>query len=112
MDGCILVEQFQEYVGLNTCMPNLVALRRGAVATALESKRDENEEKIAHNDASNIRERASVIVKAVDAECNWLLRQRDQDFRAMMRAYLQQQVDFYATVTQRLQETLSLYSEQ
>lgn len=90
------------YKGLTSSFPEIFALQKGAQQKRKECERN-NMPQIELNE---IRRRNDVLTYAIFAEMNHFKVQRTIDFKAAMKLYLTEQINFYKKIVARLEQSL------
>ncbi|ELT97665.1 hypothetical protein CAPTEDRAFT_156173 [Capitella teleta] len=101
-----LMEGLQEYRGILSTFPDILAVQRAATQKIQESAGRLNDSEMA-----TVQSRADVITYTTQAEMSHFHEVRVGDFKGYMQAFLQSQIQFHQRVTQMLQETLQAYDQ-
>uniref|UniRef100_A0A8B9KRY2 Sorting nexin n=1 Tax=Astyanax mexicanus TaxID=7994 RepID=A0A8B9KRY2_ASTMX len=104
-----LLETNNEYKGLLGCFPDLIGVHRAAIEKVKEADRLVAMNKIGPQDKQTMQKNLSTMSYALQAEMNHFHSNRIYDYNRVMQLYLQEQVQFYETVSKvedKLQKAL------
>ncbi|XP_078075480.1 sorting nexin-18-like [Mustelus asterias] len=104
-----IVDLLALYQGHLTNFPDIIHVQKGALTKVKESQRHVEEGKMEPQQADGVRERCDTISFATLAEIHHFHTIRVSDFKTQMQHFLQQQIQFYQKVTQKLEEALQKY---
>uniref|UniRef100_A0A4W3JXZ2 Sorting nexin n=1 Tax=Callorhinchus milii TaxID=7868 RepID=A0A4W3JXZ2_CALMI len=104
-----IVDLLALYQGHLANFPDIIHVQKGALTKVKESQRHVEEGKIELNQSGGVRERCDTISFATLAEIHHFHQIRVSDFKAQMQQFLQQQIQFYQKVTEKLEEALQKY---
>ncbi|KAK0399147.1 hypothetical protein QR680_002919 [Steinernema hermaphroditum] len=97
-----LLDSLYAYKGLLSSMPDIVNVHRNALAKLRENERLSIEGKLNQSEADKIKQRVDVTSYAMIAEINHQNKERVDDFKRMMHAYLTEQAAFYRNISDQL----------
>ncbi|XP_033112856.1 sorting nexin-33-like isoform X2 [Anneissia japonica] len=106
-----LEDSMREYTGMLACFPDMISFHKHTLATERECQKSQEDGKIDGLEAEQVRRRADVISYSMMAEMNHFHQERVKDYKEMMQRYLQEQIKFYETITNKLQENLAMYGD-
>ncbi|XP_071956407.1 sorting nexin-33-like isoform X2 [Antedon mediterranea] len=106
-----LEDSMREYTGMLACFPDMISFHKHTLSTEREYQKSQEDGKIDGLDAEQVRRRADVISYSMMAEMNHFHQERVKDYKDMMQKYLQEQIKFYETITNKLQENLAMYGD-
>uniref|UniRef100_A0A1I8HCE8 Sorting nexin n=1 Tax=Macrostomum lignano TaxID=282301 RepID=A0A1I8HCE8_9PLAT len=109
-DSDQLAEALHEYSGLISCLPAVISIGRGSIATARDCQRGLEEGRISPAEAQETTRRAALVSAAQCAEMNNFRREVDADYKAMMANFLREQVRFHQEIANKLQAALDTFS--
>ncbi|OCT77954.1 hypothetical protein XELAEV_18029052mg, partial [Xenopus laevis] len=104
-----LMETNHEYKGFLSCFPDIISAHKGALEKVKESDKLMAAGKITQQDKTNMMKRVSVMSYALQAEMNHFHSNRIYDYNSVIRVYLEQQVQFYETIAEKLKQALSQF---
>ncbi|XP_011734643.1 sorting nexin-9 isoform X1 [Macaca nemestrina] len=102
-----LMECNHEYKGFLGCFPDIIGTHKGAIEKVKESDKLVATSKITPQDKQNMVKRVSTMSYALQAEMNHFHSNRIYDYNSVIRLYLEQQVQFYETIAEKLRQALS-----
>uniref|UniRef100_A0A452HDG5 Sorting nexin n=1 Tax=Gopherus agassizii TaxID=38772 RepID=A0A452HDG5_9SAUR len=94
-----LMETNHEYKGFLGCFPDIIGAHKGAIEKVKESDKLVATSKITPQDKQNMVKRVSTMAYALQAEMNHFHSNRIYDYNNVIRLYLEQQAQFYETVS-------------
>uniref|UniRef100_A0A5F4W5Z8 Sorting nexin n=1 Tax=Callithrix jacchus TaxID=9483 RepID=A0A5F4W5Z8_CALJA len=101
-----LMECNHEYKGFLGCFPDIIGTHKGAIEKVKESDKLVATSKITPQDKQNMVKRVSTMSYALQAEMNHFHSNRIYDYNSVIRLYLEQQVQFYETLSLGLRQQL------
>ncbi|XP_009450583.1 sorting nexin-9 isoform X1 [Pan paniscus] len=104
-----LMECNHEYKGFLGCFPDIIGTHKGAIEKVKESDKLVATSKITLQDKQNMVKRVSIMSYALQAEMNHFHSNRIYDYNSVIRLYLEQQVQFYETIAEKLRQALSRF---
>ncbi|XP_053316834.1 sorting nexin-9 [Spea bombifrons] len=104
-----LMETNHEYKGFLSCFPDIISAHKGAIEKVKESDKLVATSKITQQDKLNMIKRVSTMSFALQAEMNHFHSNRIYDYNSVIRLYLEQQVQFYEAIAEKLKEALSRF---
>ncbi|XP_033090839.1 sorting nexin-9 isoform X1 [Trachypithecus francoisi] len=104
-----LMECNHEYKGFLGCFPDIIGTHKGAIEKVKESDKLVATSKITPQDKQNMVKRVSTMSYALQAEMNHFHSNRIYDYNSVIRLYLEQQVQFYETIAEKLRQALSRF---
>ncbi|NP_001120544.1 sorting nexin-9 [Xenopus tropicalis] len=104
-----LMETNHEYKGFLSCFPDIISAHKGALEKVKESDKLVATSKITQQDKVNMMKRVSVMSYALQAEMNHFHSNRIYDYNSVIRLYLEQQIQFYETIAEKLKQALSQF---
>ncbi|XP_043818828.1 sorting nexin-9 isoform X2 [Dromiciops gliroides] len=104
-----LMECNHEYKGFLGCFPDIIGAHKGAIEKVKESDKLVATSKITPQDKQNMVKRVGVMSYALQAEMNHFHSNRIYDYNSVIRLYLEQQVQFYETIAEKLRQALSRF---
>ncbi|XP_003382576.1 PREDICTED: sorting nexin-33-like [Amphimedon queenslandica] len=105
------MDVLKEYLGLIQEFPDVHDIHKGAASKVRDCERMKEEGRIDFMEASDITARSEKVSSIVLAEVYHFQRERVVDFREMMKAMLQAQINFYKEITGKLESALSGFDE-
>lgn len=84
-------------------------ISQGAIEKVKESDKLVATSKITPQDKQNMVKRVSTMSYALQAEMNHFHSNRIYDYNSVIRLYLEQQVQFYETIAEKLRQALSRF---
>ncbi|NXE49198.1 SNX9 protein, partial [Casuarius casuarius] len=102
-----LMETNHEYKGFLGCFPDIIGAHKGAIEKVKESDKLVATSKITPQDKQNMVKRVSTMAYALQAEMNHFHSNRIYDYNSVIRLYLEQQAQFYETVSCSISVPLS-----
>uniref|UniRef100_A0A1I8A6A5 Sorting nexin n=1 Tax=Steinernema glaseri TaxID=37863 RepID=A0A1I8A6A5_9BILA len=96
------LDSLYAYKGLLSAMPDIVNVHKNALAKLRENERLSIEGKLSQSEADKIKQRVDVTSYAMIAEINHQNKERVDDFKKMMHAYLTEQAAFYRNISDQL----------
>uniref|UniRef100_A0AAR2KRX7 Sorting nexin n=1 Tax=Pygocentrus nattereri TaxID=42514 RepID=A0AAR2KRX7_PYGNA len=94
-----LMETNSEYKGLLGCFPDIIGVHKAAIEKVKEADRLVAMNKIGPQDKHTMAKNLSTMSYALQAEMNHFHSNRIYDYNRVMQLYLQEQVQFYETVS-------------
>uniref|UniRef100_A0A8C2NS60 Sorting nexin n=1 Tax=Capra hircus TaxID=9925 RepID=A0A8C2NS60_CAPHI len=94
-----LMECNHEYKGFLGCFPDILGAHKGAIEKVKESDKLVATSKITPQDKQNMVKRVGTMSYALQAEMNHFHSNRIYDYNSVIRLYLEQQAQFYETVS-------------
>ncbi|XP_075059471.1 sorting nexin-9 isoform X2 [Mixophyes fleayi] len=104
-----LMETNTEYKGFLSCFPDIISAHKAAIEKVKESDKLVATTKITQHDKSNMVKRVSTMSFALQAEMNHFHSNRIYDYNSCIRLYLEQQIQFYETIAEKLREALGRF---
>ncbi|XP_051853963.1 sorting nexin-9 isoform X1 [Antechinus flavipes] len=104
-----LMECNHEYKGFLGCFPDIIGAHKGAIEKVKESDKLVATSKITPQDKQNMVKRVGIMSYALQAEMNHFHSNRIYDYNSVIRLYLEQQVQFYETIAEKLRQALSRF---
>ncbi|XP_063773726.1 sorting nexin-9 isoform X1 [Pseudophryne corroboree] len=104
-----LMETNTEYKGFLSCFPDIISAHKAAIDKVKESDKLVATSKITQQDKSNMAKRVSTMSFALQAEMNHFHSNRIYDYNSVIRLYLEQQIQFYETIAEKLREALGRF---
>ncbi|XP_044527711.1 sorting nexin-9 isoform X2 [Gracilinanus agilis] len=104
-----LMECNHEYKGFLGCFPDIIGAHKAAIEKVKESDKLVATSKITPQDKQNMAKRVGVMSYALQAEMNHFHSNRIYDYNSVIRLYLEQQVQFYETIAEKLRQALSRF---
>ncbi|VDM24165.1 unnamed protein product [Toxocara canis] len=104
-----LLDCLYSYKGLLAGMPDMVNVHKSAMSKLRENERLSMEGKVSSAEAERIRSRVDAVSYAVLAEMEFQHRERGEDFKQMMGAYLEKQAAFYDGIGKQLAALATLF---
>uniref|UniRef100_A0A8I6AME1 Sorting nexin 9 n=1 Tax=Rattus norvegicus TaxID=10116 RepID=A0A8I6AME1_RAT len=104
-----LMECNHEYKGFLGCFPDIIGAHKGAIEKVKESDKLVATSKITPQDKQTMVKRVGTMSYALQAEMNHFHSNRIYDYNSVIRLYLEQQVQFYETVSAPLPTSLYAY---
>ncbi|XP_064411993.1 sorting nexin-9b isoform X2 [Latimeria chalumnae] len=102
-----LMETNHEYKGFLGCFPDIIGVHKGAMEKVKEGDKLVATNKITPQDKHTMATRVSTMSYALQAEMNHFHSNRIYDYNTVMQLYLEQQVQFYETIAEKLRQALS-----
>ncbi|CAG5121777.1 unnamed protein product, partial [Candidula unifasciata] len=109
-DAYPLIESLYEYKGLLQTYPDVIKVHEGAIGKAKDCAKLQDEGRMTESEVARVLTRADIISYGTMAEMNNFQHERVHDFKCMMQKYLQNQIDFYKRLTNKLEDALEHYS--
>nr|XP_033791605.1 LOW QUALITY PROTEIN: sorting nexin-9 [Geotrypetes seraphini] len=91
------------------CFPDIIGTHKAAIDKVKESDKLVATSKITPQDKVNMVKRVSTMSYALQAEMNHFHSNRIYDYNGVIRLYLEQQVQFYETIAEKLRQALSRF---
>ncbi|XP_077342395.1 sorting nexin-9 [Lithobates pipiens] len=104
-----LMETNHEYKGFLSCFPDMISAHKAAIDKVKESDKLVATSKITQQDKINMGKRVSTMSYALQAEMNHFHSNRIYDYNSVIRLYLEQQIQFYETIAEKLKQALSRF---
>ncbi|XP_043743951.1 sorting nexin-9 isoform X1 [Cervus elaphus] len=104
-----LMECNHEYKGFLGCFPDILGAHKGAIEKVKESDKLVATSKITPQDKQNMVKRVGTMSYALQAEMNHFHSNRIYDYNSVIRLYLEQQVQFYETIAEKLRQALGRF---
>ncbi|XP_012578933.1 PREDICTED: sorting nexin-9 isoform X1 [Condylura cristata] len=104
-----LMECNHEYKGFLGCFPDIIGTHKGAIEKVKESDKLVAASKITPQDKQNMVKRVGTMSYALQAEMNHFHSNRIYDYNSVIRLYLEQQVQFYETIAEKLRQALGRF---
>uniref|UniRef100_A0A5G2RCL6 Sorting nexin n=1 Tax=Sus scrofa TaxID=9823 RepID=A0A5G2RCL6_PIG len=104
-----LMECNHEYKGFLGCFPDIIGTHKGAIEKVKESDKLVATSKITPQDKQNMVKRVGTMSYALQAEMNHFHSNRIYDYNSVIRLYLEQQVQFYETIAEKLRQALGRF---
>ncbi|XP_068087963.1 sorting nexin-9 isoform X2 [Hyperolius riggenbachi] len=104
-----LMETNHEYKGFLSCFPDMISAHKAAIDKVKESDKLVATSKITQQDKLNMLKRVSTMSYALQAEMNHFHSNRIYDYNSVVRLYLEQQIQFYETIAEKLKQALSRF---
>uniref|UniRef100_A0A8C5PIN8 Sorting nexin n=1 Tax=Leptobrachium leishanense TaxID=445787 RepID=A0A8C5PIN8_9ANUR len=104
-----LMETNHEYKGFLSCFPDIISAQKGAIEKVKESDKLVATSKITQQDKTNMIKRVSTMSYALQAEMNHFHSNRIYDYNSVLRLYLEQQIQFYEAIAEKLKQALSRF---
>ncbi|XP_074189853.1 sorting nexin-9 isoform X1 [Rhinolophus sinicus] len=104
-----LMECNHEYKGFLGCFPDIIGAHKGAIEKVKESDKLVATSKITPQDKQNMVKRVGTMSYALQAEMNHFHSNRIYDYNSVIRLYLEQQVQFYETIAEKLRQALGRF---
>ncbi|CAO2610851.1 Sorting nexin-9 [Lemmus lemmus] len=101
-----LMECSHEYKGFLGCFPDIIGAHKGAIEKVKESDKLVATSKITPQDKQTMVKRVGTMSYALQAEMNHFHSNRIHDYNSVIRLYLEQQVQFYETIAEKLRQAL------
>ncbi|XP_006882873.1 PREDICTED: sorting nexin-9 [Elephantulus edwardii] len=101
-----LMECNHEYKGFLGCFPDIIGAHKGAIEKVKESDKLVAASKITPQDKQTMVKRVGTMSYALQAEMNHFHSNRIYDYNSVIRLYLEQQVQFYETIAEKLRQML------
>ncbi|XP_067655131.1 sorting nexin lst-4-like isoform X3 [Haliotis asinina] len=106
-----LFESLGEYKGILHVYPDVVKVHEGAIGKAKECQKLQEEGKMGEKEMQDVMQKADIISYGTLAEMNHFQKERVIDFKKMTKSYLQEQINFFKTITQKLESALAKYDD-
>ncbi|KAM9317057.1 sorting nexin-9 [Gastrophryne carolinensis] len=104
-----LMETNHEYKGFLSCFPDIISAHKAAIDKVKESDKLVATSKITQQDKINMVKRVSTMSYALQAEMNHFHSNRIYDYNSVIRLYLEQQIQFYETIAEKLKQALGRF---
>ncbi|XP_038622630.1 sorting nexin-9 [Tachyglossus aculeatus] len=104
-----LMECNHEYKGFLGCFPDIIGAHKGAIEKVKESDKLVATSKITPQDKQNMVKRIGTMSYALQAEMNHFHSNRIYDYNSVIRLYLEQQVQFYEMIAEKLRQALGRF---
>ncbi|KAM8952954.1 sorting nexin-9 [Pelodytes ibericus] len=104
-----LMETNHEYKGFLGCFPDIISAHKGAIDKVKESDKLVATSKITQQDKLNMIKRVSTMSFALQAEMNHFHTNRIYDYNTVIRLYLEQQIQFYEAIAEKLKQALGQF---
>ncbi|XP_075453105.1 sorting nexin-9 isoform X2 [Ascaphus truei] len=104
-----LMETNHEYKGFLSCFPDIISAHKGAIEKVKEGDKLVATSKITQQDKLNMVKRVSTMSYTLQAEMNHFHSNRIYDYNSVIRLYLEQQVQFYETIAEKLKQALGRF---
>ncbi|XP_075410446.1 sorting nexin-9 isoform X1 [Tenrec ecaudatus] len=104
-----LMECNHEYKGFLGCFPDIIGAHKGAIEKVKESDKLVATSKITPQDKHSMVKRVGTMSYALQAEMNHFHSNRIYDYNSVIRLYLEQQVQFYETIAEKLRQALGRF---
>lgn len=104
-----LMECNHEYKGFLGCFPDIIGAHKAAIDKVKESDKLVATSKITPQDKQNMVKRVGTMSYALQAEMNHFHSNRIYDYNSVIRLYLEQQVQFYETIAEKLRQALGRF---
>ncbi|XP_023613992.1 sorting nexin-9 isoform X3 [Myotis lucifugus] len=104
-----LMECNHEYKGFLGCFPDIIGAHKAAIEKVKESDKLVATSKITPQDKQNMVKRVGTMSYALQAEMNHFHSNRIYDYNSVIRLYLEQQVQFYETIAEKLRQALGRF---
>ncbi|KAM4695366.1 sorting nexin-9 isoform 2-T2 [Discoglossus pictus] len=104
-----LMETNTEYKGFLSCFPDIIAAHKAGIDKVKESDKLVATSKITQQDKVNMVKRVSTMSYALQAEMNHFHSNRIYDYNSVIRLYLEQQIQFYETIAEKLKQALGRF---
>ncbi|CAH2251554.1 sorting nexin-9 isoform X1 [Pelobates cultripes] len=104
-----LMETNHEYKGFLSCFPDIISAHKGAIDKVKESDKLVATNKITQQDKINMIKRVSTMSFSLQAEMNHFHSNRIYDYNSVLRLYLEQQIQFYEAIAEKLKKALSRF---
>ncbi|ERE85008.1 sorting nexin-9 [Cricetulus griseus] len=104
-----LMECNHEYKGFLGCFPDIIGAHKGAIEKVKESDKLVATSKITPQDKQTMVKRVGTMSYALQAEMNHFHSNRIYDYNSVIRLYLEQQVQFYETIAEKLRQALGRF---
>ncbi|KAM5164092.1 sorting nexin-9 isoform 2-T2 [Mantella aurantiaca] len=104
-----LMETNHEYKGFLSCFPDMISAHKAAIEKVKESDKLVATSKITQQDKSNMGKRVSTMSYALQSEMNHFHSNRIYDYNSVVRLYLEQQIQFYETIAEKLKQALGRF---
>lgn len=107
-----LNDRLHLYKGITQGFPDVLAVHKVAMNKRRECEKLTSDQKMNVSELTEVTRKTDVINYGILAEINHFKKEREIDIRITMKAFLQQQIQFYENVVHKLQNTLDLFDEQ
>lgn len=104
-----LMETNHEYKGFLSCFPDIISAHKAAIEKVKESDKLVATSKITQQDKLNMAKRVSTMSFSLQAEMNHFHSNRIYDYNSVIRLYLEQQIEFYETIAEKLKQALGRF---
>ncbi|XP_018422696.1 PREDICTED: sorting nexin-9 isoform X1 [Nanorana parkeri] len=104
-----LMETNHEYKGFLSCFPDIISAHKAAIDKVKESDKLVATSKITQQDKINMVKRVSTMSYALQAEMNHFHTNRIYDYNSVIRLYLEQQIQFYEMIAEKLKQALGSF---
>uniref|UniRef100_UPI003AAD3FC2 sorting nexin-9-like n=1 Tax=Centroberyx gerrardi TaxID=166262 RepID=UPI003AAD3FC2 len=105
-----LLETNNEYKGLLGCFPETIAVHKAAIEKQKEGDRLVAAGKISSQEKHGMKQRISSMSYSLQAEMNHFHSNRIYDYNRVMQLYLEEQVNFYQQIAEKLREALGQFT--
>ncbi|XP_072265472.1 sorting nexin-9 [Pyxicephalus adspersus] len=106
-----LMETNHEYKGFLSCFPDMISAHKAAIDKVKESDKLVATSKITQQEKLIMVKRVSTMSYALQAEMNHFHSNRIYDYNSVIRLYLEQQIQFYETIAEKLKQALGRFPE-
>ncbi|XP_071116192.1 sorting nexin lst-4-like isoform X1 [Haliotis cracherodii] len=106
-----LFESVGEYKGILHVYPDVVKVHEGAIGKAKECQKLQDEGKMTDKEVQEVMQKSDIISYGTLAEMNHFQKERVNDYKKMTKSFLQEQIKFFKTITQKLESTLAKFDE-
>ncbi|CAH1786748.1 unnamed protein product, partial [Owenia fusiformis] len=110
-DSDPLTDALHEWKGLLSTWPDNINVHKSAMSKVKEVQKASDEGKMSESEAQGVVNRADSISYVTLAEIDHFHKGRVNDYRVMMKEYLQAQLEFYKKITNKVEDTLRYYDD-
>lgn len=110
-DSGPLLDSIHLFRGLVNAFPEIISLQKSSQQKLQECQQMAENGKMPKSELDGVQSRADVLSFVVLAEFNHLQQERVFEVKRAMQKYLQEQINFYSKIVDRLQQTLSEYDK-
>lgn len=97
-----LSDKLYIYKGITNCFPDILAIQKGTQ----QKKRECEKAGMPPQQLADVRKRTDVLTYAIFAELAHFKSERETDLKLSMKKFLEEQVNFYKKIVQKLEDTL------
>lgn len=97
-----LSDKLYIYKGITNCFPDMLAIQKGTQ----QKKRECEKTGMNPQQVMEVRKRTDVLTYAIFAELTHFKNERETDLKFAMKRFLEEQINFYKKIVQKLEDTL------